>query len=349
MAFMDINLNGTAFTDYLLTNVGSGLFNLEHDWFTQQDLIIRTAAAGGGTLLVEGVDFTLSTDAALLSLRATAEQSRTVTVYTFIQITNVTYQTGNLYFSGEYIADTVEAEDVQYNVIKTVSSANYTILDDDGYGWIKVTTGNSDRTINLPTVAANTNRQITIGKVDSGSGKVIIDGENAETINGAATYNVIPQYDNVILRSNGTFWEVLSSYVLTSNRVSDATELNTASVIVKRDGSGNFAAGTITASLTGNCSGSSGSCTGNAVTSSSCTGNSVTATTAGLKGSSTFVGNSSARTIAHGFTGTPNFCAITPSADPAGYLGEVWYTADATNIYVYNSGSAVTAFKWFVC
>jgi len=44
------------------------------------------------------------------------------------------------------------------------------------------------------------------------------------------------------------------------------TNANTASAIVKRDSSGNFSAGTITASLTGNASGSSGSCTGNAAT-----------------------------------------------------------------------------------
>lgn len=41
---------------------------------------------------------------------------------------------------------------------------------------------------------------------------------------------------------------------------------NTASAIVKRDSSGNFSAGTITAALTGNASGSAGSCTGNAAT-----------------------------------------------------------------------------------
>ena len=50
----------------------------------------------------------------------------------------------------------------------------------------------------------------------------------------------------------------------------EATNANTASTIVQRDASGNFSAGTITASLTGdvtgNCSGSSGSCTGNAKT-----------------------------------------------------------------------------------
>lgn len=48
--------------------------------------------------------------------------------------------------------------------------------------------------------------------------------------------------------------------------VTNATNANTASTLVKRDGSGNFSAGTITANLTGNASGSSGSCTGNAAT-----------------------------------------------------------------------------------
>lgn len=72
-------------------------------------------------------------------------------------------------------------------------------------------------------------------------------------------------------------------------------------------------------------------------------------TSIGVKtGSSTFAGNSTARTIGHGIGRTPAFVGVTPSANPNGYLGEVWYTADATNIYIYNSGSAVTAFNWMV-
>lgn len=60
------------------------------------------------------------------------------------------------------------------------------------------------------------------------------------------------------------------TFTVTSN----ATNANTASTIVFRDGSGNFSAGTITAALTGNV-------TGNVTGSSgSCTGNSATATTA---------------------------------------------------------------------
>ncbi len=45
-----------------------------------------------------------------------------------------------------------------------------------------------------------------------------------------------------------------------------AASANTASTLVQRDSSGNFTAGTITANLTGNASGSSGSTTGNAAT-----------------------------------------------------------------------------------
>ena len=51
-----------------------------------------------------------------------------------------------------------------------------------------------------------------------------------------------------------------------------STSANTASTIVQRDASGNFSAGTITANLTGNASGSAGSCTGNAATATSLAG-----------------------------------------------------------------------------
>ena len=51
-----------------------------------------------------------------------------------------------------------------------------------------------------------------------------------------------------------------------ANTATTATSANTASAIVARDASGNFTAGTITANVTGNVSGSSGSTTGNAAT-----------------------------------------------------------------------------------
>lgn len=69
---------------------------------------------------------------------------------------------------------------------------------------------------------------------------------------------------------------------------------------------------------------------------------------AGNSGASTFAGNKAARTIAHGLGRIPVYVGVTPSADPGGNLGEYWSTCDATNIYVYNSGSGVTGFRWFV-
>ncbi len=106
-AKMDINLTGATFTDELHSDVGAAAFEIDHDFFTQSDLVIRTAAAGGGTLLVEGVgdDYVLSEEDTFLS-GATSE-----TVYRNITIVNVTYETGDLYFSGKYIADANEAAD----------------------------------------------------------------------------------------------------------------------------------------------------------------------------------------------------------------------------------------------
>ncbi len=144
-AKMDINLTGATFTDELHADVGASAFEIDHDFFTQSDLVIRTAAAGGGTLLVEGVgdDYTLSEEDTFLS-GATSE-----TVYRLITIVNVTYQTGDLYFSGKYIADANEAEDINDLImivedVKAFSAAGGTF------------TSGADQTRDLNTVQHNT-------------------------------------------------------------------------------------------------------------------------------------------------------------------------------------------------
>jgi hypothetical protein len=202
--FMNTTIAGVTFTDYQITDTGDSIITLDHDWFTQQDLIIRTAAAGGGTLLTTPADYSLIQSSTELSA-ATAK-----TVYHQIQITNVTYQTGTLYFSGKFIADSIEASDVQYNEIKIISSTNYTIRDADGYDWIKVTTGNSDRTITLPTVADNENRRITISKIDNGTGAVIVSCEGAEKIDNESTLSLL-NLSTITIRSDGAKWVSISS------------------------------------------------------------------------------------------------------------------------------------------
>jgi hypothetical protein len=64
------------------------------------------------------------------------------------------------------------------------------------------------------------------------------------------------------------------------------------------------------------------------------------------KGVSVFAGEGSTKTIPHGLGVAPSVVMITPNGNPGGLLGEYWYTADATNIYVYNSGTATTGFAW---
>jgi len=71
-----------------------------------------------------------------------------------------------------------------------------------------------------------------------------------------------------------------------SNSATTAVSTNTPNAIVSRDASGNFSANQITANVTGNVSGSSGSCTGNSATATqasnalACSGNAATATLA---------------------------------------------------------------------
>ncbi len=93
---------------------------------------------------------------------------------------------------------------------KAVASTNYTVLDTDGFDKILVTTGASDRTITLPTASANTGRSIKILKVDSGAGKVILDGEGAETVGGRTTFDLMLINDFAEIVCDGTTWVVVA-------------------------------------------------------------------------------------------------------------------------------------------
>ncbi len=94
--------------------------------------------------------------------------------------------------------------------MKSVSSAGYTILDNDGYSTVYVSTGASDQTIVLPTAADNAGRMIKIKKTDSGAGRVLVDGEGAETIDGFSVLRVPLQYDYVEVVSLGASWSIVA-------------------------------------------------------------------------------------------------------------------------------------------
>lgn len=91
----------------------------------------------------------------------------------------------------------------------TKTNTDYAILDNDGYSTIAFSTGNTNRTCTLPTAADNAGRYLIIMKTDSGTGKVTIDGEGAETINGVASVDMELQYTALHLKCTGSGWIIV--------------------------------------------------------------------------------------------------------------------------------------------
>ena len=127
-------------------------------------------------------------------------------------------------------------------------------------------------------------------------------------------------------KGSGTVTSVTGGTYLTGGTITttgtlavDATSANTASKVVARDASGNFSAGTITASLTGNASGSSGSCTGNSATATSA----ATLTTARTINTTSFNGSADITIGSKSNIGTP-------SAAGTNYYGTIYVTQTAS-------------------
>jgi hypothetical protein len=90
---------------------------------------------------------------------------------------------------------------------------SYTVTDTDKATVIGVETGGTNRTITLPTASANTDRFITIKKIDTGTGLVTIDGESTELIDSAETYILRRQFDAITLHCNGSLWLIVSTFI----------------------------------------------------------------------------------------------------------------------------------------
>jgi hypothetical protein len=123
----------------------------------------------------------------------------------------------NANFSAILTALTSGTKDAYFGALAlgqaTKTNTDYTILDTDSLGLIYFSTGSSTRTATLPTLADNQGRIIYIFKIDSGSGAVTIDGEGAETINGATTATLTNQYDGIAVYAGATEWSIISYHL----------------------------------------------------------------------------------------------------------------------------------------
>jgi hypothetical protein len=121
-----------------------------------------------------------------------------------------------------------------------------------------VTTNTADPTI---TLAGDLTGSVTLTNLASGTLTATI-AANSVALGTDTTGNYVGAGAVSGVGLSGSLAAEGGTFTVTSN----ATTANSPNTIVSRDGSGNFNAGTITASLTGNVSGSSGSTTGNAAT-----------------------------------------------------------------------------------
>lgn len=53
-------------------------------------------------------------------------------------------------------------------------------------------------------------------------------------------------------------------------------------------------------------------------------------------------------TITHSYGHTDYQVIVNPTQDPAGYLGEVWFSKAANTVVVYNSGTAAGTFDYVI-
>jgi hypothetical protein len=110
----------------------------------------------------------------------------------------------------------IGAQDYRDFIVSTIGyaygralSANTSLDTDDIV--IAGTGGAGGITLTLPAVATSQYKTYHVVKVDAGVGTVVLDGNGAETINGAATYTLTSQYDAVTIWCDGTEWFVLGT------------------------------------------------------------------------------------------------------------------------------------------
>jgi hypothetical protein len=85
----------------------------------------------------------------------------------------------------------------------SVVSGDYLIIADATAGAITMT---------LPPAALVPGRIYAFKRINSGANAVIIDGYASETIDGATTHTLTPQWNNLIIMTNGVAWFILADH-----------------------------------------------------------------------------------------------------------------------------------------
>jgi len=65
-------------------------------------------------------------------------------------------------------------------------------------------------TVTLPAASGYTHKVYTIIAEDVSGGNIVVDGDGAETINGAATQTLDAAYESITIACNGTEWFIIA-------------------------------------------------------------------------------------------------------------------------------------------
>ena len=115
----------------------------------------------------------------------------------------------------------------------STQAGDYTILDDDGFTTVAFSDTSSDRTCTLPTAADNTNRRLVIKNISTDKGKVTVDGESSEAIDGYTTVALDFKDSYIEIHCDGSNWYIVSTnltsrwknYTLTATGTGWTTDL----------------------------------------------------------------------------------------------------------------------------
>jgi len=91
----------------------------------------------------------------------------------------------------------------------STKTANYTLTDAD-YTILANAPAATPLTMTLPTAVGRTGKIFVIKKINSlGVDTITVDASGVETIDGALTYVLIPQWESIMVQSNGANWFVI--------------------------------------------------------------------------------------------------------------------------------------------
>jgi len=230
--------------------------------------------------------------------------------------TDVTFRLPNLVDnSGSPVVATLVEKDLAQVLTNKTIDGDLNTIQDIGVASLKTVLGDANEALVRDASGVVTSAKITNDNVDAAAG--IVDTKLA----------------------------TISTAGKVANGATTATNLNTASAIVARDGSNNFSAGTITANITGNVSGTAANVTGIVAKANGGTGADntnvtfpSTGTLATLAGTETLLNKTTVSSTGL-VTGALTLPAGTEAQRPAPTAGMVRYNTDSSAFEGYASGA----------